>query len=69
LGSIEPELQQANDEGEADDEPASDLAQRALFALDGVEDALSEILGIGGHDSPPHQNLHPNRMPTKRKAL
>jgi hypothetical protein len=63
------ELQQADDEGEADDEAASDLAQRALVPLDGVEDALTEILRIGGHGSPPNQNLHPNRMPTKRKAL
>ena len=62
-------LQQADDEREAHDEAASDLAQRALTSLDGVQDALSEIVGIGGHGSPPHGDLRSNRMPSHRSAL
>jgi hypothetical protein len=58
------ELRQADDEREAHEEALSDLAQRTLLTVDAVDNALSEILGIGDHGSPPDQNLHPNRMPT-----
>jgi hypothetical protein len=65
------ELQQVDDEREAHEEALSDLAQQALLRVDAIDDAWSEILGIGGHGSPPdrRQNLPTNRMPTKRKAL
>jgi hypothetical protein len=46
-----------------------DLAQRAFVSLDGVQDALSEIVGIVEHGSPPHQNLRSNRVPSNRSAL
>src|SRR5205814_9077200 len=62
-------LQQPDDEGEADQEAASDLAQGALPALDRLEDPLSEILRIGGHRSPPHRDLLSNRMPSNCSAL
>src|SRR5262249_55701490 len=62
-------LQEPDDEGEADDETAGDLADRALLSLHGIEDTLSEILGRGGHGSPPHQDLPSNRMPRNRSAL
>jgi hypothetical protein len=55
--------------GSADQETHGDPAQRAFSLLHGVDDALSEISGIGGHDSPPYQNLLSNRAPTKRSAL
>lgn len=65
------EQQQADGEREADEEALSDLAQQALLMVDAVDDAWSEILGIGGHGSPPdrRRSLHANRMPTRHKAL
>ena len=51
------ELQQPSDEGDADQEATSDLAQGAVAALDRFEDPLPEILRIGSHRSPPHQDL------------
>ena len=62
------ELQQPGDEGDADQEPTSDLAQRALAALDRIEDPLSEILRIGCHRSPPHRDLLSNRAPSNCSA-
>jgi hypothetical protein len=62
-------LQEPDDEREADDEAAGDLADRALLALHGIEDALAEILGIAGHGTPPLRHLPSNRMPTNRSAL
>jgi hypothetical protein len=61
--------QESNDERKADQEPLGDLAQRAVSTLDGVDDTLSEILGIDGHGSPPDQDLLSNRAPTERSAL
>ena len=63
------ESQQPSDEGNADQEPTSDLAQGALTALDRFEDPLSEILRIGCHRSPPHRDLRSNRMPSICSAL
>src|SRR5262249_17787589 len=47
------EMQQPGDEGDADQEPTSDLAQGPVTALDRLEDPLPEILRIGCHRSPP----------------
>ena len=63
------ELQQPRDEGDADQEPTSDLAQRALTALDRIEDPLSEILRIGCHRSPPHQRSPFKSWPSNCSAL
>ena len=64
VGSQEP-----RHERDADQEPASDLAQRALTALDRIEDPLSEILRIGCHRPPPHPDLLSNRAPSDCSAL
>src|SRR4051812_5121222 len=61
--------QQPRHEGDADQEPTSDLAQRALTAPDRIEDPLSEILRIGCHRSPPHRDLLSNRAPSNCSAL
>ena len=62
-------LQPPDDKGEADDEPPGELVQRALVSLHGVKHALSEIVGRGGHGSPPHQDLRPTHVPTDRWPL
>src|SRR5512135_862208 len=47
-GGVSP-LEEADDEGEADAEGPSDLAERALVVIDGRRDALSQVGGIGAH--------------------
>ena len=58
------ELQQPGDEGDADQEPLSDLADGPFAALNRIDDPLSEILGVGSHRSPPLQNLRSNGAPS-----
>ena len=62
-------VQQPSDEGNADQEPPSDLAQGFLTALDRIEHPLPEILGIGSHRTPPYQDLLSNDAPSTRSAL
>src|SRR5438270_52423 len=59
------ELQQPSDEGDTNQEPTSDLAQRAVTAVNRIENPPAEILRIGFHDSPPHRDLPSNRVPSK----
>ena len=59
------ELQQPSDEGDADEEPLGDLFHGRAPAPNRIDDPLSEILGIGCHRSPPHQDLHSNGAPSK----
>jgi hypothetical protein len=63
------ELQQSGHEGQADQEPTSDLAQGTLPALDRFENPLSEILRVGGQSSPPYSDLRSNRAPSNCSAL
>ena len=62
-------VQQPSDEGNADQEPPSDLAQGFLTALDRIEHPLPEILGIGSHRTPPYQDLLSNGAPSNCSAL
>src|SRR5262249_12944831 len=61
-------LQQSSDKGDTDQETLCDLVQRAFSSLDSLDDAPSEISGIGGHGSPPYQDLPSNYAPTERSA-
>src|SRR5262249_18781307 len=58
------QLQQPGDESDADQEPFSDLANGPFATLNRIDDALSEILGVGSHRSPPLQDLHSNGAPS-----
>ena len=63
------QLQQPSDEGDADQEPAGDLAQGPITTLDRLENPLAEILRVGFHGSPPHKDLPSNGAPSNCSAL